>query len=183
MNTTLEIPDRLFQRLQKFAIPLVDTPISVIERLVDHFEATTPTPTPLTPATTQNPDFKSFDPLAPPDLLHTRVEGAFGSKRFRKWNELVRLAHIEAFEKAGSFEALRDATHSQIREGNHDGDSGFHYLPEVGISVQGVDARHAWTYALRLAQYLKAPLRVNIHWRNNKKAAFPGESGTIKWTP
>ncbi|MEO5914088.1 MAG: hypothetical protein ABIS50_07640 [Luteolibacter sp.] len=181
--TTLEIPDSLFQRLQKHAIPLVDTPLSVIERWADHFEATLPAPPTKTEPTNgiAPSSTNRFDPLNPPDLLHTRVEGSFGARHFRKWNELVRLAHVEAFAKAGSFEALRAATHSQIRRGNHDGDSGYSYIPEIDISVQGVDAKHAWTYALRLAQYVKVPLRVSIHWRNNEKAAFPGETGILEW--
>jgi len=182
MNTTLEIPPHLFARLQKHAVPLVDTPISVIERWADHFEATAKSTNGAPPPPTVNAGL-SFDPLSPPDLLHTRVEGTLGDIHFRKWNELVRLAHVEAFKKAGSFENLRAATHSQIRNGNHEGDSGFHYLPDIGVSVQGVDARHAWTYALRLAQYMKKPLRVQVTWRNNEKAAYPGETATMEWLP
>lgn len=183
MNTTLEIPPALFERLQKHAIPLVDTPVTVIERLTDHYEATTKSlGASVTPA---NPPsgLKSFNSLNPPDLLHTRVEGTFGDSHFRKWNELVRLAHVLAFKKAGSFDALRKATQSQIRNGNHDGDSGFHYIPEIDISVQGVDARHAWTYALRLAQFTNLPICATVTWRNNEKAASPGESGVIEWAP
>jgi len=185
MSTTLELPDALFKRLQKFAIPLVDTLPTVIERLADHYEATSSAlPQPAkTQAQSAYDNLRKFDPLTPPDLLHTRVEGTFGTRPFRKWNELVRLAHIEAFEKAGSFEELRAATHSQIRKGNHDGDSGFHFIPEIGISVQGVDAKHAWSYALRLAQYTGKPLRLTVQWRNNEKAAFPGESGKMEWIP
>ena len=182
MQTTLEISPHLFERLQKLAIPLVDTPATVIERLADHYEATAGTPTNGTPAVSPN-GVRRFDPVKPPDLLHTRVEGTFGGVHFRKWNELVRLAHLEAFQKSGNFEALRTATSSQIRKGNHDGDSGFRYLPEIDVSVQGVDSRHAWTYALRLAQYTRKPLRVSIAWRNNDKAAFPGETGLMEWLP
>ena len=39
MSIQLEIPESLFVRIQKHAIPFVDlTPISVIERWADHFE-------------------------------------------------------------------------------------------------------------------------------------------------
>lgn len=186
MTVSLDIPSELFQRLQKFAVPLVDTLPSVIEKLADHYERSVgngaladkaPAPGPV------KDGIRKFDPLSPPDLLHTRVSGSFGAVRFRKWNELVRLAHVEAFKKAGTFEALRSATHAQIRKGNHDGDSGFHFVPEIGVSVQGVDAKHAWTYALRLAQYAEQPLRVTVDWRNNAKAAYPGETGLLEWLP
>ncbi len=35
----IEISDSLFARLQKLAVPLVDTPVTVIERLLGSFEA------------------------------------------------------------------------------------------------------------------------------------------------
>lgn len=59
----------------------------------------------------------------------------------------------------------------------------FHYIPEIGISVQGVDARHAWTYALCLAKFTRTPIKVTVTWRNKEKSAFPGESGIIEWQP
>jgi hypothetical protein len=183
MNTALEIPPALFERLQKHAIPLVDTPVSVIERLADHYEATTESLGENLKPRNSASDLKSFNPLNPPDFFHSKIEGTLGDLYFRKWNELVRLAHVLGFKKAGSFDALRKATQSQIRNGDHDGVSGFHFIPEIGISVQGVDARHAWTYALRLAQFSGVPIHATVTWRNNEKAAFPGESGTIEWVP
>ncbi len=72
MSTTLEIPDSLFVRLQKHAIPFVDlTPVSVLQRWADHFEgngigAITETKVPAP----ENPT-KKFNPLTPPDLMHT----------------------------------------------------------------------------------------------------------------
>lgn len=181
MQTTLEIPPQLFERLQKLAIPLVDTLVTVIERLADHYEATASIPVKEMSSTPSN-GVRKFDPIKPPNLLHTQVAGTFGDVPFRKWSELVHIAHIEAFKQAGSFEALRTATSSQIRKGEHD-DSGFRYIPDIGISVQGVDAPHAWNYSLRLAQYTKKPIKASVTWRNKEKAAFPGESAVIEWQP
>ena len=186
MSINLEIPESLFTRIQKHAIPFVDlTPISVIERWADHFEAreveTNNHPTSVSTA----PELpgRKFSPLNPPDLMHTRCRGTFGAHSFRKWNDLVRTAHTQAFAKAKSFEALRTVTHAQIRKGDHSGDSGYHFVPEIDISIQGVDANHAWQYALSLAQYLKTPLRVSAEWRHNDKAAFPGETAIMEWAP
>ncbi|MCE9611131.1 MAG: hypothetical protein K8R23_13130 [Chthoniobacter sp.] len=169
---------------KKHAIPFVDlTPISVIERWADHFEGqkTETNGHPKTASPTPELPGKMFSPVNPPDLMHTRCRGTFGTLPFRKWNNLVRIAHTQAFAKAQSFEALRAVTPAQIRKGDHSGDSGYHFLPEIGISVQGVDANHAWQYTLGLAQFLKTPLRASVEWRHNDKAAFPGEMGTIEW--
>jgi len=186
MSIKLEIPESLFTRIQKHAIPFVDlTPVSVIERWADYFEGQPSESNGQSAPLCHKAESvgKKFSPSTPPDLMHSRCRGTFGAISFRKWNDLVRIAHTEALAKAQSFEALKTVTHAQIREGDHSGDSGYHFVSEIGISVQGVDANHAWLYALHLAQYLKTPLRATIEWRHNDKAAFPGETGVIEWVP
>ena len=184
MPITLEIPDRLYKRMQKHAEPLVDTPLSVIERWADHFEQTTNGST--APKVAEQPAMeygaKKLNPLSPPDLFHTRARGTLGTTPFSNWNDLVRLAHIAALKKAGSFEELRHVTHAQIWNGERS-DSGYKFIDEAGISIQGVDANHAWEHALRLAKYLRQPLRAVIEWRHNPKAAHPGESGILEFVP
>ena len=184
MSITLEIPERLYKRMQKHAVPLVDTPLTVIERWADHFERTTNGSAP--PKVAEQPaiDYgaKKLDPLRPPDLFHTRVRGSFGATPFSNWNDLVRIAHIAAFKKAGSFDELRQITHAQIARGERS-DSGYKFVDEIGISIQGVDANHAWEHALRLAKYLRQPLEALVEWRHNPKAAHPGESGILEFVP
>jgi hypothetical protein len=184
VNTKIEIPEPLYKRLQKHAVPFVDTPISVIERMADHFEVTfgaRTSPKAGTNGESEKSDRK-LNELHPPDLMHTRCRGTFGTELFENWNDLVRLAHIQAFARAKTFEELRLVTHAQIKNGSHT-ESGYHFLPEIEISVQGVDANRAWAYALRLAQYLGKPVRASIEWRNTPNASFPGERGTLEWLP
>lgn len=187
MSVQITIPDRLYESLKRHAIPFVDTtPVEVIERWARYFDEQVEGPAPATapiPETRQlgeNP--AEFDPLHPPSLFHTRARGAFGSVSFSNWNDLLRTAHVEAFRKAKSFEELRTVTHAQIRKGNYS-ESGYRYLPEIDVSLQGVDANHAWLYALRLAQYLQVPVWAAIDWRNNEKAAYPGKTGALRWNP
>jgi len=187
VSVQINIPDNLFKSLQKHAIPFVDqTPVSVIERWAKYFdEQSSPTPNNVSEGPVnlhRSSDATEFDPIHPPDLFHTRARGTFGTTAFSNWNDLLRIAHIEAFKKAKSFEELRTATHAQIRKGSHS-ESGYRFLSEIEISLQGVDANHAWPYALRLAKYVHAPLRASIEWRNNEKAAFPGKGGILRWIP
>lgn len=187
MSTTLEIPEPLFERIKNNAIPFVDhSPLDVIQRWADHFEKA-PLPGHTSSTTLPSPPSeiseRILDPLAPPNLLHTRCRGTFGDTPFKKWNDLVRTAHTKAFAKAGSFENLLKITHAQLRRGNHSGDSGFHYVLEIGASIQGVDAKKAWEYSLHLARYLNTPISVRVEWRNKESAAFPGETGLLEWHP
>ena len=65
-------------------------------------------------------------------------------------------------------------TRAQVRKGSYSNE-GYKPILEIGISLQGVDADHAWEYGLRLATHLKVPVKAEIEWRNNDKAAHPGE--------
>jgi hypothetical protein len=166
------------------------TPISrkaIQSAIIDHvarsFNAPVPIETIQSEKIETKPSIKKFNHLAPPNLQHTRCKGTFGSTSFRKWNDLIKIAHIQSFAKAKSFEVLQKVTKSSIRKGDHSGDSGYYFSPEIDISISRVDANRAWECALHLAVYLNTPLKVTIEWLNNKKAAFPNQTGTLEWNP
>lgn len=102
MPIMIEIPEHLFERIQKQAVPFVDlTPASVIGRWADFFEASPEANEPIS-LTVQKPaplvvEGKRFHSINPPDLCHTRVNGQMAGRPFGKWNDLVRLAHVLAF--------------------------------------------------------------------------------------
>lgn len=188
----IEIPEPLFKRLQKHATPLIDTPVNVIERWADFYEQNSQQKADLkvdskTAKSKHAPmdipqGVRQFDPKRPPSLLHTRVRGEFATTPFSNWNDLLRIAHIHAFKQARSFEELRKVTRAQTKKGSYS-DEGYRFVPEIGISIQGVDAYHAWEYALRLAVHLKVPVKAEFEWRHNDKAARPGECGIMVWAP
>ncbi len=185
MQTTYDLGLGLVKRLQALATPFVDTPVSVIERCVEFYEKQQHSQenSGTTMSTANAAElYPLVDPDTPPNLVHTRVSGSFGENSFSKWNELVRLAHVQAFKKAGSFEALAKVSHAQLRKGSET-DGGFHFVREIGFSVQGVDSNHAWEYSLHLARYLKVPIQAVVCWRFKEGAPFPGESRELRWNP
>ncbi|MCX6880198.1 MAG: hypothetical protein NTW21_41300 [Verrucomicrobia bacterium] len=188
MPVTIHIPERLFERIQKQAIPFVDlTPAAVIERWADHYDASIDLP--IIPQerppvlTTAIVEGKRFNPMNPPELFHTRVVGQIAGREFNKWNDLVRLAHLLAFDRAGSLEGIQRISRANVRVGKGSGQDGFHFIPAINASIQGLDANKAWECALHLAKYSEVPLIAKFAWRDNPKAAFPGESGVLEWTP
>lgn len=189
---TLEISESIFARLQKLAVPLIDTPATVLERLLDHYEHRSERPPQL--STTAPPPGPSvaggseqLNPDSPPDLRHTRVLVArFGSRTASGWNKLVHAAHAEAFPRLGSLESLRAATTSNLKRGratSEDVRRGFRYLPEIDVSIQNVDAEHAWSNTLRLAKVLRVELTVDFEWMDKLDAARPGKKGRLAWRP
>jgi hypothetical protein len=187
MPVKIEIPELLFKRLQKHATPFVDTPASVIARWADFFDQRSSDALPKprsaeTPPPYAEKGLRDFDASRPPDVFHTVVQGEFADAHFSKWNDLPRLAHVKTFHKTGSFDELKKVTHAQIRNGSHS-DSGYHFVPEIGISIQNVDANHAWQYSFRLARFLNVPITAHVEWRHKEGAAYPGERGRMSWRP
>lgn len=186
MMPVVRIPDPLFERLQAIATPLVDSPASVIEKLLDFYEAQrTGARQTIHAASTEQenaPEVMSLDPEDPPDLRHTRIVGRFDGRGVTKWNELVHLAHRVAILRLGSFDALRSATTSNIVKGRRN-DSGFHYDPEATISIQNVEANLAWRNTLNLARHLNMAVSVDIEWFEKDSAAHPGKKGRLAWVP
>jgi HKD family nuclease len=109
-------------------------------------------------------------------------KGQFGKEDFEEWNGLLRIAHIQTYKKLKAYEEVRRVTLARIRPGNLS-EKGYHFIPETGFSLQGVDANRAWAYSFRLAKTLRTPIVASFDWRNNDKAARPGMSGVLEWNP
>ena len=139
----IRISDPVFGRLQAIATPLVDTPASVIEKLLDFYDSHGRTRSGVSKAapkqTVQSAKATVLPPEAPPDLAHTRISSAkFAGETASNWNDLVHLAHRHALARLGSFDALRSATRSNVASGRR-ADSGYHYLSE-SIGHQHIDS-------------------------------------------
>jgi len=135
----------------------------------------------------QTQQIREFNPERPPDLRHTRVLFArFGSKHADGWNNLVHVAHAEAFLRLKSFDALKAATSSNMingRSSSEDTKKGYRYVPEIDASIQNVDAAHALSNTLRLAKHLRAELTIDFEWMDKADAVHPGLQGKLEWKP
>jgi hypothetical protein len=184
----IEIPDSLLKRMQSCAIPLVDTHISVLEKWADFYEEHNKladravAPSNGHESSSYERDLPKLDAFRPPDLTHTVVKGHFGGTAFDKWNDLVRLAHSKTFTKVGSYEGLKSVSRAQLKHGEFT-EEGYRYLPEIDVSIQGVDANRAWDHSLRLAKYLHVELWAEVEWREKNGAARPGQQGLLHYRP
>ena len=181
----IAIADATLVRLQKHAVPLVDTFDTVINRIFDAYEnqdrkgadAALATPSDKT---------RTFEPNSPPDLTHTKVISAKldGSPLARgvNWNGLLKRAVRLAAHRANTAEDLKRFVIVNFAPGKREGD-GYEYLPDADVSVQGQDANNAWRGIFHLARQLNVPVEVVFLWRHKDKAAFPGETGRLAVSP
>ena len=172
-----------YQKLQALAEPFVDTPDTVITKLVEQALAKQQEDKPgYRPPRSSNG--LNINPDAA-DVAHTRLLSAsIGGKVLERpnWNKLTRQVHAIALASLGSFKKLEQATAANVREGRYE-QHGFEFIPGANISVQGIDATSAWLNTLGLARTINLPIAVEFEWRKKKGAAHPGKSARMEWTP
>jgi hypothetical protein len=193
MVPTIRISDDTYRRLQNplIAKPFDDTPATAIDKLLDFFEkhhnVSQVAPSAANGATTTGTgNSKAYPADQPPDLTNTKIIAAeFAGQRYYPrallgmkgltWNGLVKVANRYAFDQVKSFDKFRNLTKSNVENGKSV-DRGFHYFQEIDISLQYVDAGHAWSNILHLARQLHVPITVEFEWENQKR-------GVLAWTP
>jgi hypothetical protein len=125
---------------------------------------------------------QQFDPDAPPSLTHAKMHWAkLNGVQIRKskWNAL-----LDAVVRLASIEANNDHAHLQrllavpFVVGRKETD-GYRFLSNVGLSVQGQDTNHAWSYTLHTARQLGLAVEVEFVWRSKDGAAYPGQTGRL----
>ena len=182
MPPAVDLSPATFSRLQKHAVPLVDSIESVINRLLDAYETRSGAPVePPGGGAEGLPAARQFNPNTPPDLTHTKVLAiAFDGKPLARgeanWNGLLNAAVREARASAKSPADLKTLVIVNFVEGEKSNE-GYRFLSDVGLSVQGQDANGAWKAACHVAQQLGRELRASFIWREKDGAAFPGVTG------
>jgi hypothetical protein len=183
MPYSISLSDDAFAKLQRLARPFVDTPESVIASLADEeLKRREMTPNPGRGADAQ---ILRLDPDRHESLTHARLLSATVDGRALhrpKWNTLLDHLHSLGYKRLGSYDALRKVTGAHMKQGKHE-ENGFHYLPEVDLSVQGVDSNLAWDHSLGLARHLRIPIQVRFEWRDKDGAARPGQMAQLEWLP
>lgn len=179
MCPSADLSELTFARLQKLAVPLVDSIDTVIAKLLDFYDSGRTLPE--HSKSDDRRQLQRFRAGSPPDLTHTKVLSATLAGvaiSNATWNgilfELIRRAKRRI---ANTEEAKRLLVINFVRGKKED--EGFRFVPEVGISVQGQDANYAWRGAFHLATQLELPLEVEFMWRSKDAAAFPGKSGRL----
>lgn len=172
----IEISDGDFLRLQAIAVPLVDTPASVVNRLLDMHDGQT-----TEDKKSKNIKVYGFD--APPPLVHVKfISGIIGVHQPEKqnWDSMVNLSVKLTHKQEKSVERLAKILDLNIAKGLKD-DEGYKYLPDLKLSYQGVSAKHAAKVIGNAARYLKEGAHVDFVWRQKDGAFAPGQIAALSY--
>jgi hypothetical protein len=172
----ISISDETFAKMQTLATPLVDTPDTLIDRALGALaEKENPT------NRQSESSVRSFNPGAPPSLAHTTPNamtlcGTRFAKAETSWNHLMVATIREAARRGKSPQELHLMLTVNSVLGRKQ-DSGYKFLPDVGISVQGQDANGAWRQTYEIASMMNLGVEVEFSWQNKPKAAMPNVRG------
>jgi hypothetical protein len=180
------LSDTTFEELKLLAEPFVDTPESLIAKIV-HEAVLRRGALPRGDAAFNSAadGVLRLNPNSHESLAFTRLRSASvdGREMIRpKWNSFMDRVHVLGLSRLGSFEALKRATGARLRQGRYE-DEGFKYLQDGDFSIQGLDSNGAWDQALSVARAIRVPIKVTVEWRDRAGAAHPGKTGLLEWTP
>jgi hypothetical protein len=180
MPMTITLPDELFAKLQKHAVPLVDTPLTVIERALNALEDSERG---LGGAQSAS-DVRAFNPAAAPNLSFTTPQMAkIGNSLLPKsktfWNPIMYSVIEEAAKRGTSAADIAALLAVPFVEGCKE-DNGYKFVEAAGMSVQGQDANSAWKQTYRIASAFGIAVQIEFAWQNTDKAAMPNTAGTFR---
>jgi len=187
VSPSVDLTPQTFARLQTHAVPLVDNIESVINRMIDSYEATgSPAPNGSSRGSNAgggHEQARKFAPTTPPDLTHTKIVAVdLCGRRLdhsqTNWFGLLAAAIREAKERTKSAGEFKHLVSVNFVDGKKT-DKGYRFVSDIGLSVQQQDANASWRAACHIAQQLRIPLHVTFAWLQNEGAAFPGVVGQI----
>jgi hypothetical protein len=182
MSPSVDLSPTTFTRLQTHAVPLVDTIESVINRLLDAYEAKSGTP--LTPTDSDDGSTaRQFNPNTPCSLTHAKVLAIeFGGKPLARgdanWNGLLDAAVREARAKTKSSADLKKLLIVNFVEGEKSNE-GYRLLSDV--DDLGAGPGREWRLERRLPCRPTARLRAegNIHLAPEGRRRVPRDDRSV----
>ena len=200
----IDMSQETYDRLQQRAVPFEDTPESVIVKLLDESKVQErrsirredgETDGALDMVTTTRSksaqrigagaeiDIVVDDPFSPPSLKHTKVLRAEVDRREvdkANWTKVRQEVVATAFNKGGyNLRRLLKVYPMNAVEAPKN-DDGYTYHVDLGVSIQGQDANHAWQATAAVARALGVCVRVWFQWRTKPDAEYPGQWGLLK---
>lgn len=177
----IEISEGDFRRMQRLAEPLVDTPTTLVTKLLDVYEVSQKQSKLVGNTKRESENIFSFD--APPPLVHVKfLSGVIGthSPERATWDSMVALCLKLVRQSISDIGTLNATIDLNVVKGKKV-DEGYKFLPELDLSYQGVSAQHAASVIGKTARFLREGAFVDFVWREKDGAYAPGKYGALSY--
>lgn len=177
---TIEISDSAFAYLQAQAVPLQDTTVSVLDRLIDEHiclgsgalkQSETPEAKLVMAFGLENMPNVSFTTIDAATINGLSVKRLF-------WNDILAEMIAVAVKLGGTKDEFGKLLSAQIHEGKP-ADNGHWHVKGTDISFQGLDAVRACKNIAALSKVFSIAVSIHLRWQANPKAQFAGSIGHL----
>lgn len=175
----IEVSETAFEYLKSIAIPLTDTTVTVVDKLIERVRS-------LESVTGPQPD-------RAPKKLHLQFAGEevpsvkFGvvmaakvdGKPVKKyWNSVLEALIARCVQAGHSTEEVRLTLNANTLDGAVE-EGGYRYVQEAGFSFQGLEANRVCKNIALLCERYDIPVEIEIRWQDVEEAAFPNQSARL----
>ena len=176
---SIELTRETFAQLESLARPFVDTPETVIKRLIagrSDVRAVSDSGESDTSGAAIEFSPENIPPLKHAKYLSGSFDGALPDKQ--NWNSLLRLALIKIMASCSDVDDLRRISGTNVCGGRKQ-DDGYTYVQSHTFSYQGLNAANVANTVIRCAKYLGCSARFEFEWLNKDGAHKPGKRGRV----
>jgi hypothetical protein len=167
----IEVSQTAFDYLQSLAVPLVDTTITTIDRIVNEHKKFASLSGPANSAgmifgVTNLPSVRFTS------VVSATIAGKPASKNF--WNNMLEDMISACVTKGCLVQDIKAVLNVNMQDGQSKNDS-FRYVPAAKFSFQGTDAVRACRNIIALATKFEVATNIEVQWQDNPEAELPNQ--------
>ena len=174
----IDISNEAMSYFKLLAEPLVDTTVSVVDRIVNEHK---------------HLKLESFQPSKAKDLemhftadhlpsvkftsiFNAKVAGKQASQNY--WNNILDDVIAAAVQSGAASENVRSNLAANTVVGEKAG-GGYRYIADAGFSYQGIEANRVLKNIAKLCSIFGLSVDIGFKWQDNESAAHPGSSARV----
>ena len=176
---SIEVSQSAFDYLKSIAVPLVDTTISVFDRVISEHRMHRPTAVGAVGGMEVQ-----FGPKDLPSVKFTSIEAATidgHSASKTNWNTILEDTIAACVAKGVSSSDVKQSLFAQVIDGNQQSRNGFRFIRTAGFSFQGLEAERACKNIVLLAVKFDISVEITVRWQENEEAQFPGQRARLSF--
>ena len=178
----IEISQNAFDYLKQKAEPLVDSSVTVLDRIIEEHKASHTPNSNL--GTSMDLQFGIADM---PSVKYTQITSAsVGNEAIikKQWNHILSTLISKCIDAGNNTNIVISTLEANTINGapNHDeSKKGYRFVEKANSSFQGLEANRALKNIALLCQKFQIPVEISIFWPDNGATIHPNKNAKIKF--
>jgi len=178
----IEISQKAYEYLKQRAEPLVDSSVTVLDRIIEEHEASHAPNNSL--GASMDLQFGIADM---PSVKYTQITSAsVGNEAIikKQWNHILGILIAKCIEANNDKNAVESALEANTIKGapNYDESrKGYRFVEKANFSFQGLEANRALKNIAILCQKFQILVEISVFWPDNGATKHPNKNAKIKF--